>query len=197
MSFSESQVAQHANGKPATKTSPIGVVRQFLDGLAAGDLDGAVALLAPGVEYINVSTPTIRGRERVRKVLGATMGLPGAGFEVYLHSISNDRGAVLTERTDVLTWGALRMQFWVCGRFDVRDGEIVLWKDYFDWANSRSQCSAAWSGWSSRRSGPSPRLRLATGEVHGSRLGSCWISMVCPAGSTNQICTTLPWLPRL
>ena len=135
MSFSGSQVAQHANGKPATKTSPIGVVRQFLDGLAAGDLDGAVALLAPGVEYINVSTPTIRGRERVRKVLGATMGLPGAGFEVYLHSISNDRGAVLTERTDVLTWGALRMQFWVCGRFDVRDGEIVLWKDYFDWAN--------------------------------------------------------------
>jgi limonene-1,2-epoxide hydrolase len=135
MSFSESQVAQHANGKPATEASPIRVVRQFLEGLAAGDLDGATDLLAPNVEYINVSTPTIRGRERVRRVLGAAMGLPGAGFEVYFHAISNEQGAVLTERTDVLTWGALRMQFWVCGRFDVRDGEIVLWKDYFDWAN--------------------------------------------------------------
>jgi limonene-1,2-epoxide hydrolase len=135
MSFSESQVAQHANGKPATDASPIRVVRQFLDGLAAGDLDGATDLLAPDVEYINVSTPTIRGRERVRRVLGAAMGLPGAGFEVYFHAISSDQGAVLTERTDVLTWGAFRMQFWVCGRFDVRDGEIVLWKDYFDWAN--------------------------------------------------------------
>jgi len=135
MSFSDSQVAQHANGKPATDASPISVVRQFLDGLAAGDIDGAADLLAPDVEYINVSTPTIRSRERVRRVLGAAMGLPGAGFEVYLHAISNDQGAVLTERTDVLTWGALRMQFWVCGRFDVRDGKIVLWKDYFDWAN--------------------------------------------------------------
>lgn len=135
MSFSESQVAQHANGKPATDASPIRVVRQFLEGLAAGDIDGATDLLAPDVEYINVSTPTIRGRERVRRVLRAAMGLPGAGFEVYFHAISSDHGAVLTERTDVLTWGALRMQFWVCGRFDVRDGEIVLWKDYFDWAN--------------------------------------------------------------
>jgi limonene-1,2-epoxide hydrolase len=135
MSFSESQVTGHANGKPATDASPISVVRQFLDGLAAGDLDRAADLLAPDVEYINVSTPTIRGRERVRRVLRAAMGLPGAGFEVYFHSISSDQGAVLTERTDVLTWGALRMQFWVCGRFDVRDGEIVLWKDYFDWAN--------------------------------------------------------------
>ncbi|HEY1989965.1 MAG TPA: limonene-1,2-epoxide hydrolase family protein [Acidimicrobiales bacterium] len=135
MSFSESQVAQHANGKPATDASPIRVVRQFLEALAAGDLDGATDLLAPDVEYINVSMPTIRGRDRVRRVLGAAMGLPGAGFEVYFHAISSDHGAVLTERTDVLTWGGLRMQFWVCGRFDVRDGEIVLWKDYFDWAN--------------------------------------------------------------
>ncbi|HWD53095.1 MAG TPA: limonene-1,2-epoxide hydrolase family protein [Acidimicrobiales bacterium] len=135
MTTSKSQVAHLANGKPATEASPITVVRQFLEGLAAGDLDRAADLLAHDVEYINVSTPTIRGRERVRRVLGAAMGLPGAGFEVYFHSISSDEGAVLTERTDVLTWGALRMQFWVCGRFDVRDGEIALWKDYFDWAN--------------------------------------------------------------
>ncbi|HEX3981795.1 MAG TPA: limonene-1,2-epoxide hydrolase family protein, partial [Acidimicrobiales bacterium] len=87
------------------------------------------------VDYLNVSTPTIRGRERVRRVLGAAMGLPKAGFEVYFHSISNDQGAVLTERTDVLIWGPLRVQFWVCGRFDVRDGKITLWKDYFDWVN--------------------------------------------------------------
>jgi limonene-1,2-epoxide hydrolase len=23
----------------------------------------------------------------------------------------------------------------VCGTFEVRDGEVVLWRDYFDWAN--------------------------------------------------------------
>jgi limonene-1,2-epoxide hydrolase len=40
---------------------------------------------------------------------------------------------VLTERTDVLKLGRLRVQLWVCGRFDVRDGQIVLWRDYFDY----------------------------------------------------------------
>jgi len=24
-------------------------------------------------------------------------------------------------------------EFWVCGTFEVRDGKIVLWRDYFDW----------------------------------------------------------------
>jgi len=135
MSTAEGEVTGHRNGKVGAEASPTAVVRQFLDQLAARDLDAAVSLLAKDVDYINVSTPTIRGRERVRKVLGAAMGLPGAGFEVYFHSISSDGGVVLTERTDVLTLGPFRTQFWVCGRFDVRGGEIVLWKDYFDWMN--------------------------------------------------------------
>jgi limonene-1,2-epoxide hydrolase len=57
---------------------------------------------------------------------------PDTGFEVYLHSISADGDVVLTERTDVITLGRFRAQFWVWGRFDVRDGAITLWRDSFD-----------------------------------------------------------------
>jgi limonene-1,2-epoxide hydrolase len=39
---------------------------------------------------------------------------------------------VLTERTDVLLFGKARIQFWVWGRFEVRDGKITLWRDSFD-----------------------------------------------------------------
>jgi Limonene-1,2-epoxide hydrolase catalytic domain len=49
-----------------------------------------------------------------------------------VHAISADGPSVLTERTDVLKFRRLRIQFWVCGRFDVHDGQIVLWRDYFD-----------------------------------------------------------------
>jgi limonene-1,2-epoxide hydrolase len=135
MSTTEGEVTGHRNGKVTADASPDALVRQFLNQLAAGDLDAAVSLLAEDVDYINVSMPTIHGRERVRKVLGAAMGLSSAGFEVYFHSISAENGVVLTERTDVLTLGPWRAQFWVCGRFEVRAGEIVLWKDYFDWVN--------------------------------------------------------------
>lgn len=130
-----SEATGRTNGHGATDTSPPAVVREFLGRLAAGDVAGAADLLAEDVEYVNVSLPAIRGRERVRRALGAAMGMRGAGFEVYLHKVSHDGGTVLTERTDVLLWGPLRVQFWVCGRFDVNDGGIVLWKDYFDWLN--------------------------------------------------------------
>jgi limonene-1,2-epoxide hydrolase len=112
--------------------APVVLVRRFLDLLAADEIDKAVDLLAEGVEYVNVGMPMIRGRERVRRIFRATLRL-GGGFEVYMHSISADGASVLTERTDVLKFGPLRIQLWVCGRFDLHDGQIVLWRDYFDY----------------------------------------------------------------
>jgi limonene-1,2-epoxide hydrolase len=119
----------------AANSAPTLVVERFLDLLRSGDVDEAVELLAVDVEYKNVGLPTVHGRERVRRLFRATLGRPGAGFEVYVHAISADGGTVLTERTDVLKLRRLRVQFWVCGRFDVHDGQIVLWRDYFDQIN--------------------------------------------------------------
>jgi limonene-1,2-epoxide hydrolase len=109
------------------------VVERFLDLARAGDIDGAVELLSVDVEYTNVGLPTVRGRERVRRLFRATLGRDGAAFDVYVHAISANGPTVLTERTDVLKFGRLSVQLWVCGRFDVRDARIVLWRDYFDY----------------------------------------------------------------
>lgn len=114
---------------------PMLLVERFLDLLCAKDINGAVDLLAADVEYVNVGLPPAHGRERVRRLLRATLGLSGAGFEVYTHTISASGSSVLTERTDVLKFRRLRVQFWVCGRFDVHDGQIVLWRDYFGQMN--------------------------------------------------------------
>jgi limonene-1,2-epoxide hydrolase len=111
--------------------APTAVVERFLERLRATDSDGAASLLAVDVRYENKGLPTVHGRERVRRLLRALNRLD-TGFEVYVHLISADGTSVLTERTDVLKWGRLRVQFWVCGRFDVRDGEIAVWCDYFD-----------------------------------------------------------------
>jgi limonene-1,2-epoxide hydrolase len=130
----ESRVDERA-GQPQTAEGPRAVVERFMALLAAGDVDGAVELLAPDVRYENVGLPTVHGRERVRRLFRAAMRQPGAGFEAYIHTISAAGSSVLTERTDVLKVRRLRVQVWVCGRFDVQDGQIVLWRDYFDFAN--------------------------------------------------------------
>jgi limonene-1,2-epoxide hydrolase len=118
----------------ATPTTPAAVVERFLDLLAAADLEGALQLVAADIEYTNVSLPTVHGRERMRRLFSAGYER-GGGFEAYLHAISANGPTVLTERTDVLKFGQLQVQLWVCGRFDVRDGQIVQWRDYFDWLN--------------------------------------------------------------
>jgi limonene-1,2-epoxide hydrolase len=110
------------------------VVRDFLRALERLDIDAAVALLDDDVVYQNVPLPPARGRRAVEKQL-RMMAKYGSGFEARIHSIAADGAVVLTERTDVIEVGRLRADFWVCGTFEVRDGRIVLWRDYFDYAN--------------------------------------------------------------
>jgi limonene-1,2-epoxide hydrolase len=110
------------------------VVERFMDLLRRGDLDEAVGLLADDVRYENVGLPTVHGRERVRRLFGKANAW-GAGFDVVIHTICADGPSVLTERTDLLTFRKLHIRLWVCGRFDVHDGQIVLWRDYFDFLN--------------------------------------------------------------
>jgi limonene-1,2-epoxide hydrolase len=120
-------------GESESGAPPEHIVERFLQLLALGETDAAVDVLGADVVYTNVSLPTVRGRERVRRLARASLDRPGVGFEVYLRAISSRGGTVLTERIDVLTFGPVRIQFWVCGRFDVEGEQIVGWRDYFDW----------------------------------------------------------------
>jgi limonene-1,2-epoxide hydrolase len=105
-------------------------VEGFLHALQDSDLEAAEAALDDNLVYENVGLPTIRGRARAIKLFRKMEGR--AGFEVKIHRIAADGAAVLTERTDALIFGPLRLQFWVCGVFEVHDGRITLWRDYFD-----------------------------------------------------------------
>ncbi len=127
--------ANHGKVGSTSTQTPTQVVERFLDLLRHGDIDEAAELLAVEVQYTNVGLPTIHGRKRVRQLLQVTLSRLSVGFEVYIHAISADGPTVLTERTDVLKFRRLRVQFWVCGRFDVQEGEITVWRDYFDQMN--------------------------------------------------------------
>jgi limonene-1,2-epoxide hydrolase len=105
-------------------------VEVFLHALQDQNFDSADAALADDLVYQNVGLPTIHGRERTMKLFRQMNDR--ARFEVKIHRIAADGAAVLTERTDALVFGSLRLQFWVCGVFEVHDGRITLWRDYFD-----------------------------------------------------------------
>jgi limonene-1,2-epoxide hydrolase len=105
-------------------------VETFLNALMDADYETADATLDDSLVYENVGLPTIHGRARAMKLFRRMDGR--AGFEVKIHRIAADGAAVLTERSDALIIGPVRLQFWVCGVFEVHNGRITLWRDYFD-----------------------------------------------------------------
>lgn len=117
---------------PHPPADPVAVVESFLRALADGDAGTARSLIADDIRYVNVGLPPIVGAAKVERVL-RLLDRPGLGFDVVVHAIAADGDVVLTERTDLLVVGPVRAQFWVCGRFEVRDGRITLWRDAFDY----------------------------------------------------------------
>lgn len=113
-----------------TRATNSRTVQAFLFALADEDFDTVESLAAPELIWQNVGLPSIRGRARIMKVLRRGEGK--VGFAVKFHRIAEDGTTVLTERTDAIIIGPLRLQFWVCGTFEVHDGKVTLWRDYFD-----------------------------------------------------------------
>jgi limonene-1,2-epoxide hydrolase len=118
-----------------SETSPAGpkeTVTAFLAAMERLDLAAALALACDDMVYQNVPLRPARGISAVEKQL-RWMLTHFTGFEARIRHIAADGPVVLTERIDVLKYRAWEAEFWVCGTFEVRDGKIAVWRDYFDW----------------------------------------------------------------
>ena len=105
-------------------------VETVLYAIQSQDFDTVEAGMADNIVWQNVGINTMRGRKRIMKLLRMSEGR--GGFEVKFLRIAVEGNAVLTERTDAIVIGPLRLQFWVCGVFEVHGGKITLWHDYLD-----------------------------------------------------------------
>jgi limonene-1,2-epoxide hydrolase len=123
---------------PGRDAADLAVVQAFFDAFSAGDTERALALMADDILYQNVPFPADRGKEAVARTL-RSFGRFLTGFEVQMKNIAARDGVVLTERIDVLTGPLLYLDIWVCGTFEVRDGKITLWRDYFDLASATAK----------------------------------------------------------
>lgn len=110
------------------------IVERFLNALMQQDHVTISELLHPEIVYTNVSLPTFKGGKRVAGLIKLALS-SARKLKVKNHQLVAKENIVLTERTDILEIGPLHVGFWVCGTFEVEDGKIILWRDYFDWLN--------------------------------------------------------------
>jgi limonene-1,2-epoxide hydrolase len=107
------------------------VVRAFLKAAAARDYDAALALVTDDVEYQNMMLPAVHGKDAVEQTLEALLALcSDAEWVVHREVASGD--LVLNERTDRFKLNGAWTDLPVAGVFELRDGKIALWRDYFD-----------------------------------------------------------------
>jgi limonene-1,2-epoxide hydrolase len=115
-------------------SDPADVVVHFLEALAAFDVDTALDLVADDLEYVNVSLPSINGRDRLERIARPWLRRGRMGFNVHFNHVATEGNVVLADRVDELNLGRFATRFWVYGRFVVGDdGKIAVWRDSFDW----------------------------------------------------------------
>ncbi len=107
------------------------VVETFLEAFVAMDFDRALELLADDVEYTNIPLLTVRGHAGVREVLEPFFA-PIHENEFLILRRAATGAVVFLERLDRHRLDHGWRELPVNSVFEVHDGKITLWRDYFD-----------------------------------------------------------------
>ncbi|MEJ7928062.1 limonene-1,2-epoxide hydrolase family protein [Sphingobium sp. AN641] len=110
----------------------IEIVRDFIALWSARDLEAILAAMAPDCVYHNMPWDPLVGHDAIRQGLAIFIGdAAEIDWRVY-HMAQGADGAVMTERLDRFLIKGKWLEFPVMGIFELRDGLITHWRDYFD-----------------------------------------------------------------
>ena len=112
-------------------TDATSIVTAFCAAWADGDLDAIMAFFADDAVYHNIPIAPVVGTDAIRTTIqGFTAAPESVEFRVLNIAAAGD--VVLTERVDVFVFPNGRVELPVAGTFEIRDGKIAAWRDYFD-----------------------------------------------------------------
>ena len=115
------------------------LVARFIAAWEAKDIDAIMSHFAEGATYHNIPMPKLTGAAQIRPfIAGFLADAETVTFEMLSSAENGDR--VLNERVDTfhLTSGKT-LRFEVMGVFEIADGKIAAWRDYFDMKDVEKQ----------------------------------------------------------
>lgn len=112
--------------------SPTDVVLQFCDLWKTGDIEAIVASFTDDAVYHNMPMAPAVGRDAIRSTIESFASNPDQTIEFRVLHVAAAGDVVLTERVDVFALPGKTVELPVMGTFEVRDGRIAAWRDYFD-----------------------------------------------------------------
>ena len=115
--------------------TPETIVRNFLAAWPRKDIGELVSYFAEDAVYHNIPVPPVVGREAIRKTFEGFLGAFDIVLDV-LH-LGTSGNLVFTERVDRFTMNGKKFDLPVNGVFELRNGKIVSFRDYFVKGNPR------------------------------------------------------------
>jgi limonene-1,2-epoxide hydrolase len=112
--------------------TPAEAVTALIKANEARDIDAILAALTDDVVYENVGMGVMNGHDEVRALLGPFAEMAERVEWEVLHQVEQG-DTVMNERVDRF-WlvGGKKIEIRVAGLFEVRDGKVAAWRDYFD-----------------------------------------------------------------
>ncbi len=117
------------------------IVNEFIARVVRMDLDAACELVSDDVEYDNVPMGKVFGPDGIKGVLAQMVGMLDE-VDWVIHRQVAAGSLVLNERTDRFGKDGKWIELPVAGVFEVIDGRITLWRDYFDMTTFTEQLTA-------------------------------------------------------
>ena len=115
--------------------TPDQVIRSFISLLVARDIESAATMVSSDFEYDNVPMGKAFGPQGLRDTLTGFFSMcTGIEWEIIRQTSigTAQNGTVLNEREDRFEIHGRWVTLPVAGIFEIRDGRITLWRDYFD-----------------------------------------------------------------
>ncbi len=122
-------------------TDNIARVRQFVAAWSRLDVNELVDWFTPDGVYHNMPLAPVVGHEALRPfVAGFLASWESTEWEVL--NIVGNGNLVMAERVDRIIINGKSVNLPCCGVFEMRDGKIALWRDYFDLGTYSSALAA-------------------------------------------------------
>jgi len=107
------------------------LVREFCTAFSRRDVDELLGYFADDAVYHNIPLAPAQGKDAIRATLETYV--PGSPeIEFVTRHLASAGDVVFTERTDKMTFGGKQVTLPVAGVFEIQDGKIKAWRDYFD-----------------------------------------------------------------
>jgi limonene-1,2-epoxide hydrolase len=118
------------------------LVREFCAAWARKNIDELLGFFTPDAVYHNIPLVPLTGIDAIRETLGMFV-TPAERIEFELLASAASGDLVFTERVDHFEMMGKSVSLPVAGVFQVRNGKIAAWRDYFDMQTWMTQTGMA------------------------------------------------------